>query len=77
MVPCCSQAALPAAAGGSLDLVAADLVQVKTLLPDMFVGVTSVVCCSAVKVAPKEGDTVDRQKYYQASSSTAQLLLLA
>lgn len=23
------------------------------------------MCCTAVKVVPKEGDTVDRSKYYQ------------
>lgn len=57
---------LPAAAGGSLELVAADVTQPATLLPEMFRGVGQVVCCQAVKVAPKEGDTADRSKYYQA-----------
>jgi NADP-dependent 3-hydroxy acid dehydrogenase YdfG len=56
---------LPAGPGGSLELAAADLTQRATLLPEMVRGVRSVVCCSAVKVAPKEGDTVDRQKYMQ------------
>lgn len=56
---------LEAAPGASLELAAADLTQISTLLPEMFAGVVAVVGCSAVKVAPKEGDTVDRAKYYQ------------
>ena len=31
----------------------------------MFAGVRRLVSAAAVKVAPKEGDTVDRAKYYQ------------
>lgn len=57
---------LPAAPGARLELVAADLTQPRTLLPGMFEGVGAVVACSAVKVAPKEGDTADRAKYNQA-----------
>ncbi len=45
--------------------MAADITQARTLLPEMFAGVASVVCCAAVKIAPKEGDTADRAKYYQ------------
>lgn len=33
----------------------------------MFKDVRQLVSCSAVKVAPKEGDTVDRAKYYQGA----------
>lgn len=47
-----SQAGLPAGAGGALELVAADITQRQTLLPEMFQGVTQVVCCTAVKVRP-------------------------
>lgn len=57
--------ALPAAPGASLELVAADLTQPATILPGALAGVRQVVSCSAVKVQPKEGDTADRQKYYQ------------
>ncbi|PNW83397.1 hypothetical protein CHLRE_05g244800v5 [Chlamydomonas reinhardtii] len=56
---------LPVAPGGKLELAAADVTQRQTLLPEMFEGVRAVVCCTAVKVVPKEGDTVDRSKYYQ------------
>jgi hypothetical protein len=58
-------AGLPAGGGASLELVAADITQRATLLPHMFAGVRQLVCCTAVKVAPKEGDTQDRSKYYQ------------
>ncbi|GFR44551.1 hypothetical protein Agub_g5822 [Astrephomene gubernaculifera] len=56
---------LPVAPGGRLELAAADIVQRQTLLPEMFEGVRALVSCTAVKVAPKEGDTADRAKYYQ------------
>jgi hypothetical protein len=59
------QGSLPVAAGGCLQLAAADISQRQTLSAEMFDGVKSVVSCTAVKVQPKEGDTVDRQKYYQ------------
>lgn len=51
--------------GGSLELIAADLTQPATLLPEMFTNVKAVISAAAVKVAPKEGDTIDRRKYYQ------------
>ncbi|GAB4824163.1 hypothetical protein N2152v2_011209 [Parachlorella kessleri] len=56
---------LSVGSGGSLELVAADITQRRTLLPEMFRGVTQLISCTAVKVAPKEGDTADRSKYYQ------------
>jgi hypothetical protein len=46
-------------------LVAADISQRQTLTPEMFRGVCAVISCTAVKVQPKEGDTPDREKYYQ------------
>lgn len=62
-----AQGGLSGTAGSSLEVVAADITQPATLLPDMFVGVTAAVLASAVKVSPKEGDTPDRQKYMQVS----------
>lgn len=56
-----------AAPGASLELVLGDVTQPKTLDPQAFAGVSSVVACTACKVAPKEGDTVDRAKYYQGT----------
>lgn len=58
-------ASLPVKAPGALQLVAGDISQRQTLTPGAFQGVAQVVSCTAVKVQPKEGDTVDRQKYYQ------------
>lgn len=52
--------------GSSLELVAADITQSATLLPEMFADVRALVIATAVKVAPKEGDTPDRAKYRQA-----------
>ena len=46
-----------------------DLTQPKTLLPDHFRGVSRVINCASVLVGPKEGDTQDRQKYYQVPLS--------
>lgn len=51
---------LPRAAGATLEIAAADITQPRTLLPEFFQGVSAVVCCTAVKVQPKEGDTADR-----------------
>jgi hypothetical protein len=59
------QAPLTVAPSGALQLVAADISQRRTLTPDMFAGVGSIISCTAVKVQPKEGDTPDREKYYQ------------
>lgn len=56
---------------GALQLVAADISQRRTLTPDMFAGVGSVISCTAVKVQPKEGDSPDREKYYQVGHSSS------
>lgn len=61
------QGGLKGAPGSSLELVAADIVQPATLLPEMFQGVTQAVLATAVKVSPKEGDNEARDKYNQVS----------
>lgn len=61
------QAGLTAAPGGVLELVAADISQAATLTPGMFKDVRQLMSCTAVKVVPKEGDTVDRAKYMQGA----------
>lgn len=60
-----------AAPGSRLELCAADITQPKTLLPEHFEGVERVVCATACKVAPKEGDTENRDKYYQGKKRLA------
>ncbi|UPR02797.1 NAD(P)-binding domain-containing protein [Chloropicon primus] len=54
-----------AAPGAKLELCAADITQPQTLQPSMFQDVGTVMCTTACKVAPKEGDTDKRDKYYQ------------
>lgn len=49
----------------SVEVVAADVTQSATLLPEYFKGVTKIVVAHSCIVGPKEGDTADRQKYYQ------------
>ncbi|GJP59841.1 hypothetical protein CLOP_g15469 [Closterium sp. NIES-67] len=56
--------------GEDVDVVAADVTQMATLQPAFFRGVTAVVNACAVTVGPKEGDTADRQKYYQIIGNT-------
>jgi hypothetical protein len=60
-----SQGDLPIGQGGALELVVADITQPATLLPEMFSGVNAAVLATAVKVVPKEGDGVQRDKYMQ------------
>jgi hypothetical protein len=48
-----------------VEIVTADITQAATLLPEYFAGVKKVVHAASVTVGPKEGDTADRQKYYQ------------
>lgn len=60
-----TQTAMTKGTPGRLELVAADITQPATLLPEMFDGVKAVVNATAVKVEPKEGDTPDRAKYKQ------------
>jgi uncharacterized protein YbjT (DUF2867 family) len=49
----------------NFQLVPVDITQPRTLLPEYFAGVKQLVWCAATKIVPKEGDDVDRSKYYQ------------
>ncbi|BAY36281.1 hypothetical protein NIES2111_06050 [Nostoc sp. NIES-2111] len=51
--------------GNDIDLVVADITKPETLTPLVMANIQAVVCCTAVRVQPVEGDTVDRAKYYQ------------
>lgn len=42
----------------------------------MFQGVRAVICCTAVKVSPKEGDNANRDKYNQVGISLPATSLL-
>ncbi|AFY53097.1 NmrA-like family protein [Rivularia sp. PCC 7116] len=47
------------------DLVVADITKPETLNPLLMANIQAVVCCTAVRVQPVEGDTPDRAKYNQ------------
>lgn len=59
------QGRLEVAPGGSLEVAVADITRPDTLKPDLFQAVRAVICCTAVNVSPKEGDTPNRDKYKQ------------
>ncbi len=51
--------------GDKVELAVGDITQPKTLTPEVMADIKAVVCCTAVRVQPVEGDTPDRAKYYQ------------
>jgi uncharacterized protein YbjT (DUF2867 family) len=51
--------------GDDVDLVAADITKPETLTPMVMANIQGVICCTAVRVQPVEGDTPDRAKYNQ------------
>lgn len=51
--------------GDDVDLVVADITKPETLTPIVMANIQAVVCCTAVRVQPVEGDTADRAKYNQ------------
>jgi uncharacterized protein YbjT (DUF2867 family) len=51
--------------GNDIDLVVADITKPETLTPLVMANIQAIVCCTAVRVQPVEGDTADRAKYYQ------------
>jgi uncharacterized protein YbjT (DUF2867 family) len=59
---------LPCTDRATLEVIAADFSQPKTLCKELFAGVRAVVSCSSVKVQPKEGDC-DRSKFASSRPS--------
>src|SRR5690348_16655832 len=51
--------------GNDVDLVVADITKPETLTSVVMANIQAVICCTAVRVQPIEGDTADRAKYYQ------------
>jgi uncharacterized protein YbjT (DUF2867 family) len=51
--------------GNDVDLVVGDITKPETLNSLVMANIQAVVCCTAVRVQPVEGDTADRAKYYQ------------
>ena len=51
--------------GDRVELFEADITIPETLKSEMMAGVSAVICCTGTKVQPVEGDTPNREKYYQ------------
>jgi len=51
--------------GDDVELAVGDITKPETLTDEMMANVQAVVCCTAVRVQPVEGDTPDRAKYNQ------------
>jgi uncharacterized protein YbjT (DUF2867 family) len=51
--------------GNEVDLIVADITKPETLNSLVMSNIEAVVCCTAVRVQPVEGDTADRAKYNQ------------
>lgn len=51
--------------GNDVDLVVADITKPETLNPMVMANIKALICCTAVRVQPVEGDTPDRAKYNQ------------
>ncbi|WP_315790165.1 CIA30 family protein [Fischerella sp. JS2] len=51
--------------GVNTELIVADITKPETLTPLVMANIQAIICCTAVRVQPKEGDTPEREKYYQ------------
>ncbi|MFH7027759.1 MAG: CIA30 family protein [Heteroscytonema crispum UTEX LB 1556] len=51
--------------GNDIDLVVGDITKPETLTSLVMANIEAVICCTAVRVQPVEGDTSDRAKYNQ------------
>lgn len=51
--------------GDNVELCCGDITKPETLTSNLMTNVTAVICCTAVRVQPVEGDTPDRAKYNQ------------
>ncbi|MEC4818826.1 MAG: CIA30 family protein [Scytonema sp. PMC 1069.18] len=51
--------------GNDTELVVADITKPETLTSLVMANIQAVICCTAVRVQPVEGDTPEREKYYQ------------
>ncbi|NEP56305.1 MAG: NAD(P)H-binding protein [Symploca sp. SIO2G7] len=51
--------------GEQVELFEADITIPETLTPELMSNLSAIVCCTGVRVQPVEGDTPNREKYYQ------------
>lgn len=53
--------------GDKVDLIQGDITRPETLTPHLVENVSAVICCTGTRVQPVEGDTPNRDKYYQGT----------
>ncbi|AFZ42325.1 NADH:ubiquinone oxidoreductase complex I intermediate-associated protein 30 [Halothece sp. PCC 7418] len=51
--------------GDDVEFYEGDITIPDSLKPDLIANVTAVICCTGTRIQPVEGDTPDREKYYQ------------
>ena len=51
--------------GEKVELFEADITIPQTLTPPLMESVSAIICCTGTRVQPVEGDTPNREKYYQ------------
>ena len=51
--------------GKNVAIVTADITKPETLTPEIFKDVSKIICCTGTRVQPVEGDSPNREKYYQ------------
>ena len=51
--------------GENLDFYEGDITIPESLKPELMENVTAIICCTGTRIQPVEGDTSDREKYYQ------------
>ncbi len=51
--------------GENLEFYEGDITISDSLKPDLMKNVTAIICCTGTRIQPVEGDTPDREKYYQ------------
>ena len=51
--------------GENVELVEGDITLPETLTPQVTKDIEALICCTGTRVQPQEGDTINREKYYQ------------
>ena len=51
--------------GNKIEIIEGDITLPETLNENVMKNITAVICCTGTRVQPKEGDTPNREKYYQ------------
>ncbi len=51
--------------GDQIEIIEADITIPETLNENVMKDISAVICCTGTRVQPKEGDTPNREKYYQ------------